>query len=214
MPDTITCWHSKSRVVVQEKISRLNFLQMPSKLAQICLSSVVNCWFECAGALLNRSFFCLRIIYFFHVLLDWDKSKTFSSSLLSNRLAQRCSEVYISYSLLTISSNRYWLTTCGNNGSVISSQPVSEIMLRRLLRVLSCTNLMKSHPQFSTLIEYTLQWLSAQVPSNLIQSLSKLVKPITVIYRHADSLRTTAHPSITAAVLPETTWHSGKEELD
>ena len=135
MPDTFTCLHSKSRVVVQEKISRLNFLQMPSKLAQICLSSVVNCWFECVGVLLNRSFFCLRIVYFFHVLLDWDKSKTFSSSLLSNRLAQRCSEVYISYSLLTISSNRYWLTTCGNNGSVISSQPVSEIMLRRLLRV-------------------------------------------------------------------------------
>ena len=48
------CQPSKYREVVQEQISGLNSLQLPSNLAQKCLSSAANCWFECVGVFLNR----------------------------------------------------------------------------------------------------------------------------------------------------------------
>ena len=139
---------------------------------------------------------------------------TFSLSLLSTRLAGRCSAVHISCSLLTISSNRCWLTTftcsCGNNGSVISSQPMPDKKLRQTFgisqkaiyslprwdcsdwahfAVVFCTG------TFNTSFKVLANWLNqSQYSPGMLMA-----------------WRTLAHPSFTAAVLSETTWYSGKE---
>ena len=70
------------------------------------------------------------------------------------------------------------------------SYPHSQCQIKSFARLLG------SHKKRSTVyyvgtvvIGYTLQWFSAQVPSTPLQSLSKLVKPITVISGHADGLK-------------------------
>ena len=49
--------------------------QMHNKISESksshCWSGAANCWFECVEGFLSSHFFCLQIIYFFYVLLDF-----------------------------------------------------------------------------------------------------------------------------------------------